>query len=330
MFAFTFLPFKKSTISKISSIAALLLSIPLHALEVPTVDDPAFWGANRKGALEAFPDPLLSGSLPTFYTPGNKARAKSLQKLIGGETEFYHQQFQIDFPPITLAVIDEKQWPQVSGKLPYGVPSMYRGVFIMPAEWQTVTTVPFPHKSDLDPATLKQALAHGRKWKDLEFRGGDGIGTHEIGHVVFRLLEIDPQVKWFREFLASYIGYSYLKAKRPKEVIANEIFWRAGLKTPHPHTSLDYFESQYSELTSKEPNNYAWYQFALDQRLLEIYQQQGIDFLRKVRTAFPKGGPKLDTDQVIDTLETISPGWKRWKEQIDTGNVHPAPLPDLQ
>jgi hypothetical protein len=101
-------------------------------------------------------------------------------------------------------------------------------IFTMPSDWSKSTAVPFPHKSDVDAATLKQACSEGHAWKDLQYEGGDGIGTHEIGHSIIRQLGIAPQTRWFNEFLASYIGYAYLRAKFPKEILGNEIFWKVG------------------------------------------------------------------------------------------------------
>ena len=75
--------------------------------------------------------------------------------------------------------------------------------------------------------------------------------------------------------------------------MGNELFWRAGfLNTPHPHTALEYVETHYSEIAMQDPANYAWCEFALDQRLLEVRQLDGFDFLVEVRNSFPADGSK--------------------------------------
>jgi hypothetical protein len=190
-------------------------------------------------------------------------------------------------------------------------------IFTMPSDWSKSAVVPFPHKADVDAATLKRILAEGHTWKEFQYEGGDGIGTHEIGHSIIHQLGIVPQTRWFLEFLASYAGYAYLHAKAPKEVLGNEVFWKVGyLNTPHPHTDLNYMETNFVDLTTKEQINYAWYQFALDQRLLEVYRQQGLSFLFKVKESFPADGPKLGTDEVLNKLEAIQPGWKKWAQNL--------------
>jgi hypothetical protein len=76
------------------------------------------------------------------------------------------------------------------------------------------------------------------------------------------------QTKWFNEFLASYVGYAYLKTKVPSKAFSSEIFWTVGLgNSPHTFTKLDDFESKYDQLQEKYPGNYGWYQLALDQRV---------------------------------------------------------------
>ena len=277
-----------------------------------------FSGVLRQKKLAALHDPFLPGAMPVYYSPGQKARAKFLQNLLSGEIAFYADAFNVHFAPITLAVLNPDQWGKVV-IFAYGFPSVSSQPFIftMPSDWSKSTVVPFPQRRDVDATILSRARSEGHTWKDLQYEGGDGIGTHEIGHSITHELGIDPQTRWFREFFASYIGYAYLRAKAPKEVLGNEIFWKAGyLNSPHPHTDLNYMETNYVDLTTKEQINYAWYQFALDQRLLEVYRQQGLSFVFKVKESFPADGPKLNTAQVLDKLEAIQPGWKAWAENL--------------
>jgi hypothetical protein len=66
---------------------------------------------------------------------------------------------------------------------------------------------------------------------------------------------------------------------------------------------------------------YAWYQLAFDQRVIEIYQRGGVDFLRQVQARFLRGRPPLNGAQVLDKLETMSPGWKTWSARVEARNV---------
>lgn len=118
------------------------------------------------------------------------------------------------------------------------------------------------------------------------------------------------------------MGYAFLKAKDPRQALSNEVFWAFGLShSTHEFTKLEVFESRYSELEEKYPSNYGWYQQAFDQRVIEIYQHGGVDFLRQVQARFLRGRPPLNGAQVLDKLETMSPGWKAWSARVEAGNV---------
>jgi hypothetical protein len=211
--------------------------------------------------------------------------------------------------------------PSVDGTLP--------AVFVMPVSWDEVTWMAVPKREQVPPAMLSKALANGRTWKQIKFEGCDGIGTHEIGHSIIRQLGIDPPTRWFDEFLASYVGYAYLKANAPAQALSNEIFWTVGLNnSPHPFTRLDDFEGRYDQLQQEYPGNYGWYQLALDQRVIEIYAQSGVEYLREIRKQFPAGARALDSPQLLNELERISPGWKAWAAHLEAGNVKAALLPE--
>jgi hypothetical protein len=287
--------------------------------------------SNRMDGIESLDLESIPGSMPTFYSPHARQRAKYLQDLLGGEIAYYAQVFQVPLTPITLAVLNPQQWPTVAGREPYGMPSVdgtRPAVFVMPVSWDPVTWMVVPKREEVPPTMLRKALANGKKWGQVKFEGCDGIGAHEIGHSIVRQLGIEPQTKWFNEFLASYVGYAYLKAKAPAQALSNEIFWTAGLaESPHPFTKLDDFESKYDQLQQEYPGNYGWYQLALDQRVIEIYAQNGVEYLREVRKAFPAGAAKLDTAQLISKLESISPGWTAWAAHLEAGNVKAALAP---
>lgn len=285
---------------------------------------------HRIDAIHSLGLKFVPGSLPAFYSPHAQARAKYLQGLLGGEIAYYAAEFHFAFGRVALAVLNDSQWPKVAGEEPYGMPSVdgtKPAVIVMPASWDDVTWMAVPKREEVPMAMLQDALAGGKHWEQVKFEGCDGIGTHEVGHFIVRQLGIDPQTYWFSEFLASYAGYAYLKAKQPGQALSNEIFWTVGLKnSPHPFTRLEDFESKYDELQQQYPGNYGWYQLALDQRVIEIYEQSGIRFLHEVREKFPAGAPALDSAQLLNKLESLNPGWKAWALRLEAGEVTATPI----
>jgi len=302
---------------------SVLLAPDLYAAAAET--EPGSEASTRMSGIESLRLESIPGNIPAFYSPHAEQRARYLQGLLGGEIAYYEELFQVSFGPVAMAVLNAKQWPMVAGEEPYGMPSVdgtRPAVVVMPVSWNEVTWMAVPRREDVPPAMLRKALANGRKWDQVKFEGCDGIGTHEVGHFIIRRLGITPPTRWFNEFLASYTGYAYLKAKASAQALSNEIFWTAGLDhAPHRFTSLDDFEIKYDELQQNYPANYGWYQLALDQRVIEIYAQRGVDYLRLVRKEFPPGAPALDSAQLLNKLENLSPGWKSWAAQLKAGDV---------
>jgi len=303
-----------------------LMPMALHAASVESM--PSSKVLNRMDGIRSLRLASIPGNMPTYYSPEAAARAKYLQGLLGGEIAYYSGLFHVSLSPVTLAVLNTEQWSTVAGGGPYGMPSVdgtNPAVFVMPANWNEVKWMAVPKPEEVPPVMLRKALVNGKKWDQVKFEGCDGIGTHEIGHSIIHQLGIYPQAKWFNEFLASYVGYAYLKARAPAQALSNEIFWTAGLaKSPHPITRLDDFETKYDEIQQKYPGNYGWYQLALDQRVIEIYRQRGVDYLQVIRREFPSTASKLSGAQLLDKLEAITPGWKVWAVDVETGNIRPA------
>jgi len=307
-------------LSNPSRLSGCILALCLVVANISDADE-----LDRSAAIRTLGLSALPGDPATYYSANAELRATSLQTLLGGELAYFADQFHAQLAPITMAVLDPHDWPSVAGDEPFGMPSVSAAkpyVFVMPTDWNQVTWMDFPRREDLPPGIVKRLLQNGKTWNEVKFEGGDGIGTHEIGHTIVYELGIDAQKHWFNELLASYVGYAYLKARHPHHALSSEAFWNYELgHTPHPFTSLKDFETRYLELQEKYPGNYGWYQVALDQRVMEVYQHSGIDFLRQVRMRFPKGSRKLSTIELLNTLEAMNPGWITWSKHLERGQV---------
>ena len=266
---------------------------------------------------------LPDGSLPTYYSAGAQARARYFQALIGGEQDYYRAALHVPLRDLNLAVLSPQQWSPVTTRDPYGMPSVqgHPRVITMPADWSKAVIIAVPSVAELSPQLQAEVRATGKPMRDLVYVGADSIGTHELGHAIVEDYGIAWTTYWFNEFLASYVGNVYIEEKRPGDRAADHIFWQTGLAYPHPHTSLAYFETHYDELSEKVPQNYGWYQCALDQRVLAVYRTEGVGFLRKVKAAFPPGSPQLTSAQLLDKLESITPGWKQWAADVEADRV---------
>ena len=308
--------------------------VETNSVHKPASTDPDD-GLQRLRQIHALGLQELSGAMPAYYSASARTRARDLQQLLGGETDYYAELMHVKFSPVILAVLSRGDWAKVVSE-PYGLPSTSDAppfVFVMPASWKGVTFMSLPRREETDPALVARVLVKGRTWERVTLDCVDGIGAHEIGHQIVRQLHISPQVHWLDEWLASYIGYAYMAAKDPERAWATVIFSTNGLKhSAHPVNGLEAFETQYARLTTQSPENYVWYEHAFEQRVFEIFEQQGVDLIRQLQVTFPADGSKLNTAQVLERLEALHPGWQAWAAQVAAGqsplahlNTRPSP-----
>lgn len=254
----------------------------------------------------------IAPAAPAWHVPGAGPRADYLRRLLGEQSAFYHEVFGVDVA-VGVAVLDPAQWSKVAPNVPYGLPFVSGEPYTaaMPASWSEVRWLPFPNKTQADPALAAEADRLGLEWDNALRSGADLIVTHEFGHTLLHRLKLDPRSFWLGELLATYVGHAFIMEKRPELAVPNRLFNLAVANGPHRQTSLKYLDENYRTLATKDPANYGWYQGRLFERAVAIYDREGLGFLAKVRTAFTARNPQSH-EEVLDALEAISPGWKAW------------------
>jgi hypothetical protein len=125
---------------------------------------------------------------------------------------------------------------------------------------------------------------------------------HETGHTLVYEYGIGKTNYFLNEILANYFAYAYEKARDPQTATVFEGFVKMAMP-PGVYTSLEDFEEH---RLSMQPGNYDWYQLQFGLRALEIYDEQGLGFLAKVKSAFPKGTPEISVADTPSRLEAIS------------------------
>ena len=268
----------------------------------------------------ALKDPSLPGKVVTYYTHGYKNRARLIQAFLTEERDFYARELNIQLP-LTVAVLDAKQWERLNILDPYGVPTVTDFppyVALLPANWSQNHLGMLPPPSQSDPALVRRVHAAGSGWSDIFYQGFDAIIGHEFGHAAARTYGIRPPTHWFDEFLATYFEIAFVRQRRADLQFPVEIFFAINRNYPHPYTSLSDFESRYP-LSNTSPTNYAWYQAMFEQRIEQVYSEQGIEFLREVREIFPADKPQtLSNSAVLEQLERICPGFIAWSRMLET------------
>jgi hypothetical protein len=275
----------------------------------------------RLETVLALKDPFLPGQVGTYYTPGFEKRAKAVQDFLTDERDFYSKELGIHLD-LTVAVLDAKQWEQLDILDPYGVPTVTDFppyVALLPANWSENRLGMLPAETEADPALVKQVQAAGAVWSETFYRGFDAIIGHEFGHAAARTYGIKPPTHWFDEFLATYFGIAFIRHRHRELLFPVQTFFAINRGYSHQYTSLNDFESRYP-ISGSSPTNYGWYQAMFEQRIEQVYAQQGIDFLKQARTLFPanSNAAPLSNAEVLAKLDRICPGFRGWAQPLES------------
>ena len=301
---------------------AIALVLATHAGAAVANGNGHGFEAGRLPRVQALHDPFIDGTVPAYYTRGYQKHAQGLQHFLAGERAFVRKELGVDVP-LSLAVLDQRQWKLVERQLPYPMPSVTGSppVALMPADWAVVPDF-FPRQSDADPTLVRAVLARGISWDEANHRADDLIGGHELGHAELAAYGIEPGTRWLNEMLASYVLYAYLQQER-RDLLWLVPLMQAGNQTDRPqhHVSLEDFEAQYMQILTTDGENYSWYQGQFLEQVKKVYSRKGIAFLREVRTAFPRGEKAYAAGnaETLRRLERIDPGFIAWAHSLETG-----------
>ena len=294
-----------------------------QAAKTPTSEpeiEPAGFEPARLERVKLLGDPLLDGSIPTYYTPGYKARARKLQTFLSDELNFAQRRMQFHLA-VSLAVLDSAQYALTEHELPYPTPSCTGNppVAMMPVDWVGGPDV-FPKMRDAAAGVRQAVRAHHLAWNEAAGSAYDLWGGHELGHAILDGYGINPGTRWLNELAASYIVYAYLETEHPEQLWLIDVLEVGGRPgQPQRYVSLDDLESNYLQIAVSDPRNYLWYQAQFFEQIKKVYSRHGVDFLETLRRAFPDGTYKfatLGTAETLRRLDTIDPEFSPWARKL--------------
>jgi hypothetical protein len=199
--------------------------------------------------------------------------------------------------------------------VPYGMPFVNQQVMVLPFRQEgAVVSAYMAQANHLPDAVVKAVESSKRPFATHVTEMVDLIGYHELGHLYVGELGIAPHNRWFSELLATYFAYAFIEERHPRLATTWRIVSQSDSLTVPKHRSLADFERLYLGVGA---DNYVWYQDRFSERVFAVFATQRLEFLRKVRHAFPRpANEKLTLDQVLERVEKIQPGFKAWAESL--------------
>jgi hypothetical protein len=173
-----------------------------------------------------------------------------------------------------------------------------------------------PFETTASAAIVADLQGVGLSYEDAKRQMVDLIGLHEIGHAQVYAYGLDAKQHWFNEFLASYFAYGYMRSREPEMAVVWDAVMQAGREGYEPtHRSLDDLNRLY---VGVGVGDYVWYQNVFQDRIRGVYDEHGLDFLRRTldRMSDPAWEPEL-SGELLAVLEEIAPGFLAWAEAYE-------------
>ena len=242
----------------------------------------------------------LKSELTVYFTSGYSERAEYLAGILIEANHFFRDSLGVEYD-YSLAVLDETQWNELNSPYPYGMPwnNAFRPyVIFMPADTS--------HGAVVDD--LSNFLERNDANKFV-----DNIGFHEVGHTyvceyIYNGKFSDPEIpfRWFDELMANYFCYAFLQSVHPDMAdLLSDVAFRTYDTAEFSYTTLQQFEDHYFEIP---PPNYHWYQTTFIKRVIDVYNESGLNFIREVEEKI-SWDKERTTDELLIELEEITPGF---------------------
>lgn len=257
-------------------------------------------------------DSMEVGRVTAYFASTDRQHAEELATLSEEAAAYFERELGVSFP-LYLAALTPDYWfvPYAGGDVePYGMPWAWVDDLLMTA-----------------PASLEDGVLMRGPDRDANLRRVKFVLLHEFGHLANKqYLHPDSSrpyssVRWLEEFLATYFAYAFIRAHDPEWAETSQAQWLDVVEGYRPdELSLDWRFMR--DLSPQDfVRTYAWYQNLLNLRAAEVYQAQGLDFLRSLRIQLAwEDLEEWTTKSLLESLEEIAPGFKAWSETLQNSD----------
>lgn len=271
---------------------------------------------------------MLPGPIPTYYSPGYRERAETLQAWLRDADAYFRNRLHIA-PDISLAVLNPEHWTLLSMG-PYGVPfvppltpgdlSEVPRLVVLPAvpELAVVTHIYLASEVALPPQAALKLAALGVSYEDAVLQVLDLIGFHEVGHAYIAALGYhrDNTARWLEEMLATYAAYSYLDVAQPSSITVWDALSEALLGfVPPASRSLDDFNSLF--IQGLGPASYGWFQshYNLRSSVVLKHRPHATWFAQLRGLGLDEDTRAMPTSELLRRLRGFNPSFTAWADE---------------
>jgi hypothetical protein len=254
-----------------------------------------------------------TNQITVYHSPEYREKAVHLQALVEDAIRFFTDSLDVR-PELSLAVLTPEQWEGLITWQPYGMPGVAGepAVAFLPAtDVGLAADDALAIRPAVSPDAIRMIEASGHTFEDGARRYVDLVGLHELGHTYAAAYGIRAPTLWLNELVASYFAYAFMRAERPDRALLWDGILRGYIDAVKPdHRTLDAFDRLYFGVGGR---NYVWYQARFQRQIQTIYDAEGLEFIRELRTAFPSTEqPRPPADSTLVRLERVSPGFQAW------------------
>lgn len=286
--------------------------------------------------------PHQAGAVPLYYSPCCRERATEVQRRLQDMLAFYKAKLGIN-ASISVAVLDQKDWNRVAQQLqdmqkfaPYGMTNVQADrsggdviAFIPADDTGVITTSQLADAPYATAGTLKAFASVNVTYEEAARRFILHPAFHELGHLLTRRYGIDVPDHWVDEMMASYFAYAYERARDPAVATLVEGFTKMS-SPPIALTSLQQFEEAFARGKEIPPANYVWYQRHFEARIVDVYRDKRLSFIKAMKVQFPvpPAGRRpdgwLDLSKTLSRMEHIDPGFEQWSKRLASHKLDAA------
>src|SRR6478672_6971364 len=253
-------------------------------------------------------DSLQGHRTKIYFSKGANSRANYLAVLMDKAYQYYNKLLNFS-PDVELLVLSVKDWKTYTNMPVVGMPhydNSNNKKLVVASEDNPLWRSLVPPMELLDSATAGRVKAvYTMDDETLSMaRFFDLLALHELAHAYHMQAGIKMQRQWMSELFVNMMLHNFVAEKMPELLPALTVFPTMVVgqgSASFQFKRLQDIEEKYTEIGSRHPKNYGWFQCRWHMAAGEIYDKAGAKAGVKLWKILRRMTSKLD-DQALSSL----------------------------